>query len=224
MLNQASPSRNSQLATRNSQLATRNSQLATRNSQLATRNSSLGPRPSSLVSQQVSNPIILVDYDPAWPRLFDALRARIAEALGSLAARIEHIGSTAVPGLPAKPVIDIDVLLASDHALPEAIARLARIGYTHQGDLGIAGREAFQAPAHDPAHHLYVCSPDCAEFKRHLAFRDLLRAHPDQAKLYGDLKRSLAAQFRDDRNAYVTAKTEFVSRLTDQALNRNPYP
>jgi GrpB-like predicted nucleotidyltransferase (UPF0157 family) len=162
--------------------------------------------------------VTVLEYDPTWPGLFRSLRKPIADALGSIAAAIEHVGSTAVPGLAAKPVIDIDVLLASETMLPAAIERLARLGYVHRGNLGIPEREAFFAPANSPPHHLYVCPPDSAEFRRHTAFRDYLRAHPKDAKIYGDLKMVLAERFREDRSAYVIAKGEFVAGLTIRAV------
>src|SRR5271157_4573381 len=102
-------------------------------------------------------PVVVVEYDPGWPALFQFFRERLTGALGGIAAAVEHVGSTAVPRLAAKPIIDIDVLLASADRLPSAIACLAQIGYSHQGDLGIPEREAFLAPADDPLHHLYVC-------------------------------------------------------------------
>jgi GrpB-like predicted nucleotidyltransferase (UPF0157 family) len=164
------------------------------------------------------NPIIVVEYDQSWPEIFQLFRKRLAGSLGNIAAAIEHVGSTAVPGLAAKPIIDVDVLLASSELLPIAIERLAELGYSYQGDLGITGREAFKAPADDPPHHLYVCSPRSREFERHIAFRDYLRTHPTEAKAYGDLKWSLAAKFREDRDAYVAGKTDFVTRAMDLAL------
>src|SRR5947199_695463 len=166
----------------------------------------------------MANPVIVLDYDPNWPELFRSLRKRIADALGNMAAAIEHVGSTAVPDLPAKPIIDIDVLLASETMLPTAVERLASLGYIHQGNLGIAEREAFLAPDNDPPHHLYVCPPCSAEFRRHMAFRDYLCAHPKDAKIYGDLKITLAERFREDRSAYNTAKGEFVVELTSRAI------
>ena len=165
----------------------------------------------------MANPAIVVDYDPGWPELFQFLRKRIADALGDMAAAIEHVGSTAVPGLAAKPIVDIDVLLASE-TMPAVIARLARLSYVHQGNLGVPEREAFLKPVNDPPHHLYVCPPSSAEFRRHMAFRDYLRAHPKDAKTYGDLKIALAERFREDRSAYTTAKGEFVDGLTTRAL------
>jgi GrpB-like predicted nucleotidyltransferase (UPF0157 family) len=166
----------------------------------------------------MGNPIIVSDYDLKWPGVFQLLRKRIAGALGDMAAAIEHVGSTAVPDLAAKPIVDIDVLLASEAMLPTAIERLASLGYIHQGDLGVPEREAFRAPAKDPPHHLYVCPPCSAEFRRHVAFRDYLRSHPKDAKIYADLKRALAEQFRNDRPRYNTAKGEFVSELTSRAI------
>jgi GrpB-like predicted nucleotidyltransferase (UPF0157 family) len=165
----------------------------------------------------MANPVIILDYDPNWPGLFQSLRQRIADAFGDMAAAIEHVGSTAVPHLTAKPIIDIDVLLASETMLPAAIERLASLGYLHRGNLGIPEREAFLAPADAPPHHLYVCPPCSAEFRRHVAFRDYLRSHPQEAKIYGDLKVALAERFREDRPAYMTAKGEFVAELTSQA-------
>jgi len=153
----------------------------------------------------MANPVIVLDYDPNWPGLFQSLRKRVAGALGDMATAIEHVGSTAVPDLAAKPIINIDVLLACETMLPAAIERLASLGYIRRGNLGIPEREAFRAPANDAPHHLYVCPPSSAEFQRHMAFRDYLRAHPNDAKIYGDLKIALAGRFREDRSAYDTA-------------------
>ena len=112
------------------------------------------------------------------------LRSRIAAVLDELAISIEHVGSTAVPGLAAKPVIDIDVLLRSPTDLPVAIRRLAGLGYEHKGDLGVSGREAFRTNATAVPHHLYVCPPGSREFERHIAFRNYLPAHAADARSY----------------------------------------
>ena len=164
-------------------------------------------------------PIIVVDYDPQWPIQFARLRAPIADTLGDLAQAIEHVGSTSVPGLAAKPIIDIDVLLSTNDAMLDAIARLATLGYEHEGDLGIAGREAFRHAPNLPVHHLYVCTPDCGEYRRHIAFRDYLRRHREQAEAYGALKRRLAAQFLNDRAGYGVAKDAFVRAILERAMS-----
>lgn len=170
----------------------------------------------------MTTPVIIEDYDPSWPERFEILRSRISAALGSRAAAIEHVGSTAVPGLAAKPIIDIDVLLRSKTDLPRAIECLTAIGYVYQGDLGIPGREAFRAPASEFRHHLYVCPPDSQACWQHLAFRDHLRSHPEDARAYGLLKRSLASCYGSDRDGYTQAKTEFIEAILRRAEGSGP--
>jgi GrpB-like predicted nucleotidyltransferase (UPF0157 family) len=162
-------------------------------------------------------PVVVVDYDPTWPTQFATLRDRAASALGDLAAAIEHVGSTSVPGLAAKPIIDLDILLRDPAGLPEAIQRLAALGYAHLGDLGIAAREAFRQPPDPIRHNLYVCYIADAEYRRHILFRNHLRANPDDARAYGDLKRDLAARYTNDRDAYTEAKTAFVEGILARA-------
>jgi GrpB-like predicted nucleotidyltransferase (UPF0157 family) len=163
-------------------------------------------------ADRVNTPVEIADYDASWPATFAVLRDRVASVLGALALRIDHVGSTAVPGLPAKPIIDLDVVIACLERLPEVVARLETLGYWHEGDLGVPGREAFISPAAAPAHHLYVCPADSEELARHLAFRDYLRDHRDRVSAYAKLKRSLAQQFRTDRDAYAQGKSTFVEQ------------
>jgi GrpB-like predicted nucleotidyltransferase (UPF0157 family) len=158
----------------------------------------------------MSEPVIVVDYDPNWSAVFLELRESITKSLEKLSVAIEHVGSTSIPGAAAKPIIDIDVVVHSPDSVRKAIRLLAKIGYRHIGDLGITGREAFESPAGLPAHHLYVVVLGNSEHKRHLRFRDYLRSHPEETKRYSALKKSLAKKFRYDREAYTEAKTEFV--------------
>ena len=180
--------------------------------------------PARQSRSSADDPVIIQEYDKSWPRQFETLRSRIAIALSEMAAAIEHVGSTAVPGLAAKPIIDLDVLLFSAGDLPSVIARLASLGYEHRGDLGIAGREAFRAPLNDFRHHLYVCLPAGKEYRRHIAFRDYLRTHPREARAYASLKRDLARQFRDDREAYNQAKSRFVTEILQRSLGPEHHP
>jgi GrpB-like predicted nucleotidyltransferase (UPF0157 family) len=159
------------------------------------------------------SPVIIVDYDATWPETVERLRARAWGVVGDIADTIEHVGSTAVSGLAAKPIIDMDVVVPTAQAVRGAIARLATLGYRHRGDLGIENREAFRAPAGDPAHHLYVCLAGSSALLNHLRFRDALRRDADVAAEYAALKRRLAVAFRDDREGYNEAKTEFVLRI-----------
>ena len=165
----------------------------------------------------MSDPIIIEDYNPHWPEQFELLGWRIGKALGPLACAIEHVGSTAVPGLAAKAILDIDVLLHSASDLPEAIRQLGTLGYQHRGDLGVPGREAFRRPAHEIPHHLYVLEPEAREYIRHITFRNHLRAHPQDARAYERLKRALAQEYRDNREAYNQAKTQFVEAILRRA-------
>jgi len=99
----------------------------------------------------------VVEYDPNWPAAFEQLRLVVWPAVSVLATSVEHVGSTSVPGLAAKPIIDISVVVPTAADVPAAIHRLAAVGYVHQGNLGVEGREAFQAPDSTPRRHLYLC-------------------------------------------------------------------
>lgn len=164
--------------------------------------------------------IVMTEYDPDWPRLFEALRGRLLDALGELAVAVEHVGSTSVPGLAAKPIVDIDAVVPSAGHVPLAVERLERVGYRHEGDLGISDREAFEPPTDAPWHHLYVLPADSEELRRHLTFRDHLRAHPEEASTYAALKREAARRFGGDRRAYTEAKEDFVERVLAQHPDR----
>jgi GrpB-like predicted nucleotidyltransferase (UPF0157 family) len=114
-------------------------------------------------------------------------------------------------------IIDLDVVLSSPTDLPEAIRLLARIGYAHEGDLGVAGREAFRSPPGEPRHHLYMLAPGANEL-RHLSFRDALRADRDLRDRYAALKRSLAYSYKDDRKSYTQAKSAFINSILNANL------
>jgi GrpB-like predicted nucleotidyltransferase (UPF0157 family) len=130
----------------------------------------------------LADPVIIVDYDPLWADTFSMLHDRIAESIGGLSNRIEHVGSTSIRGAAAKPIIDIDLIVQSSESVPKAIELLGRSGYRYLGDLGIKGREAFESPAELPEHHLYVVVVGSSECTRHLRFRDYMRSHPDEVK------------------------------------------
>jgi GrpB-like predicted nucleotidyltransferase (UPF0157 family) len=168
------------------------------------------PSEAEITPAPMVDPIVVVDYDPAWPALFAALRAPVAATLGDMAVAIEHVGSTAVPGLAAKPIIDLDVAIRTETRLPAAIERLARLGYAYEGHKGIPGRAAFAWPPQAVRHHLYVCALDSVEYRCHLLFRDYLRTHPETTAAYAALKRQLAARYRLQRDAYAEAKGPFV--------------
>lgn len=165
-----------------------------------------------------STPISIVDYDEEWPLRYENLAAKLRAVLGNIVLRIEHVGSTAVRGLAAKPVVDLDVVVGSPNDLETAILKLAQFGYVHEGDLGVQGREAFRAPTGETPHHLYVLVEGSAELERHLTFRDALRADPVLRDQYSSLKRSLAAEHAEDRAAYTDAKTAFVRAVLKRGI------
>ena len=160
--------------------------------------------------------IQLVDYDPDWPRIFNQIRDGIWPSVCDLALAIEHVGSTSVPGITAKPIIDIDLVIKSMADLPAVVERLAPLDYKHRGNLGVEGRVAFLSPQNRPYHHLYVCAQNSSALRNHLTVRDHLRDHPRDAAVYSELKRGLAEQFPHERERYVEGKTAFLLSILKQ--------
>lgn len=166
----------------------------------------------------------IVAYDPRWPELFEAEAGRIRRALGPLAVRIDHHGSTAVPGLAAKAIIDIQVSVPSLQPLDAFGPPLEAIGYLHVPHADDAFCPFFHRPADWPhTHHVHVVESGGGEERRTLAFRDYLRAHADAAREYERLKRTLAAHSiatdRESREAYARAKADFIGRIVATALS-----
>lgn len=163
----------------------------------------------------VTKHVVVLPYDEQWEQDFLKIKAELAAALGPLATGIEHVGSSSVRGLSAKPIIDIDVVIKEDAVLAEAVSALEVIGYRHEGDLGIVGREAFsyEGKEHLKAHHLYVCPEASPELKRHLAFRDHLRSHPDAVHAYSRVKEEGARLYPDDIERYIEHKSPFIEKI-----------
>lgn len=156
----------------------------------------------------------VVAYDATWPALFRSLEQRLQALLVSREAVIQHVGSTAVPGLAAKPILDIDVVVPSSFDIPDAVRCLESGGYIHRGDLGIPGREALDAPPDLPYHHLYVVASGTKPHLDHVLLRDHLRSHPDAAERYGRRKLEVAHLITaESRQAYMEAKASIVEEL-----------
>lgn len=157
-------------------------------------------------------------YDSEWPHAFERIRSFVWPRVQHAALALEHVGSTSVPGLDAKPVIDACIVVASPRDLPHVVKALAAIGYVHRGDQGVPDREAFAAPGSPslPKHHLYASPRASLSVRNHLGLRDYLRARPDAAREYGDLKASLAERFPDDMDSYAAGKTEFILRILEE--------
>jgi GrpB-like predicted nucleotidyltransferase (UPF0157 family) len=168
--------------------------------------------------------IKLVPYDQAWPAAFAAEAGQIRIALQGLALRVEHVGSTAVPGLSAKPVIDIQVSVACLVPFEPYLQLLGALGYVHVS-FGEFDRvyPFFQKPAEWPCtHHVHLCERGGEQEARHLAFRDHLRNHPEVARRYDELKQALASRHhgatQESRESYSLAKGSFVEAVLAEAM------
>ena len=157
-------------------------------------------------------PAEVVEHDPDWPGQFARIRDRVTPALDTVEHRVEHVGSTAVPGLAAKPIVDLDVVVA-EADVDRTVTLLASLGYRHVGDLGIAGREALLPPAGEPYHHLYVVVDGSAALADHVDLRDYLVSHPAAAQRYTRRKYELAHLLETDRDEYVRQKGDIVEEL-----------
>ena len=163
--------------------------------------------------------VVVSEYDPRWPRLFAEEVEKISEILGENCVAVHHIGSTAVEGLAAKPIIDIMPVVRSLTEADRAAPALERLGYEYLGEFGIPGRRYLRKGGDERTHqvHIFACG-DAANINRHLAVRDYLRAHPAVREAYAVLKRRLAEQFPYDIDGYCDGKQSFVQELERLAL------
>ena len=163
--------------------------------------------------------VVVVSYDPDWPVAFAREWVLLAASLGEVLAQAHHVGSTAVEGLAAKPIIDILLEVTSLSELDQATARLEALGYEAMGEYGIAGRRYFRKGGFYRTHQIHAFERGDAHIIRHLAFRDYLRARPDVAREYGELKRRLAVACNDDIDTYCEGKDAFVKYHEARVLN-----
>ena len=156
----------------------------------------------------------VVGWSPRWADQFDEVAAVLREALRDVrSATVEHVGSTSVPGLAAKPVLDIDVIV--DPAdVPAAVAALESVGHVHRGDLGVTGREAFHAPG-EPRRNVYVCTAGTANVRNHLAVRDVLHSRDDLRDAYASVKLALAADPAMDIDTYIAGKSAVLQQVLE---------
>ena len=166
------------------------------------------------------NPVVIVPYDPGWPRQFEEERVLLARIFRDTSVVIEHVGSTAVPELGAKPIIDMMVGVSALSEVESRIPQLESHGYEYVSahEAQLPERRFFQKPrSGSRTHHLHAVVRDGAFWRRHLLFRDHLRAFPEAATAYLDLKRELASRHRTDRVAYTDGKSAFIESLLERA-------
>jgi GrpB-like predicted nucleotidyltransferase (UPF0157 family) len=172
----------------------------------------------------MTNRVNIVPYDPDWPRQFDEERGMLAAVFAGSDASIEHVGSTAVPGLGAKPVIDILIGVPILSEVERRIPALEAVGYEYvqKYEQQLPDRRYFRKPRLGPrAFHVHCVVTESDFWIRHLAFRDYLRAHPESAAAYDDLKRDLA--MRVSKEEYTEAKSPFIDGILGRALGLSPW-
>lgn len=161
----------------------------------------------------MSSRINIEKYNIEWPKTFELIKKTIWPEISDVAISIEHVGSTSVPDLAAKPVIDVDIVVETVRASNEVITRLQKFGYVHLGDMGVSGRQAFKRPADSFKHNLYVCLNSSTAFKNHILLRNHLRTNPQVREQYGNLKMRLAEEFAGNIDGYCEAKTPFILQI-----------
>lgn len=172
--------------------------------------------PATRPAAPQTQPVVIAPYDARWAQQFVEAQTALLGVFRTDATRIDHIGSTAVPGLAAKPIIDIGVGVRDYPLSPETARALEALGYEDHGENGLPGRHFFVRPG-QPLQHLHVFKDDNPEWTRHLLLRDYLRVNASARERYQTLKKRLAGRYRNDRGAYTDGKTELIRDLEAEA-------
>ncbi|QVK20225.1 GrpB family protein [Mycoplasmatota bacterium] len=161
--------------------------------------------------------IIVKDYNNEWPDLFNRSKSILLTHLSPLDVDIQHVGSTSVPGLPSKPILDIDIIVPDESVLLDTIKSLEGLGYVHVGNLGVEGRETFRQTKSieglEYPHHLYAGLRNSLGIRNHILFRDYLRNNLTKRNEYGILKMELAQLYENDIDLYIDGKTKFITNI-----------
>ncbi len=184
----------------------------------------MGHRKGSRRSEDGIRDMTVVDYDPSWPAAYEAEIERLRVVLGDVIVRAHHIGSTAVPGLAAKPVIDVLLEVRDLASLDARDEAMREIGYEPRGEFGIPGRRYYPKGGDRRTHHVHAFAVGDPHIAEHLTFRDYLRDRPDAAAAYARVKRDAAGKHRHDPEGYVRHKEAFVARTLNDALGRARRP
>lgn len=159
--------------------------------------------------------VVVLPYDRTWKSDFEEIKTEIENVIGDFIIGIEHVGSTSVEGMSAKPCIDLDVIIKDYSVFDTVVSKLKTIGYIHEGNLGIKDREAFKYSdkPHLKTHHLYVCPQYSEELHRHMSFRDYLRSHPEAVRKYSSVKETAAKLFPEDIDKYIEYKSPCIEEI-----------
>ena len=163
--------------------------------------------------------IEVVEYHPEWPRVFEREACAVLDACRPFVTEVHHVGSTSVPGLAAKPVLDMMPIVTGPAEGFKAVPRMTDLGYRYRGESGIPGRFYFDRVVDGrTVAHVHMLPAGHLDARKHLVFRDHLRTHPDTAQEYQRLKRELASKYRHDRRTYTDSKADFISGVIDAAM------
>ena len=159
--------------------------------------------------------VVVVPYNEQWKTDFEIIKQHLFPAVKDLIINIEHIGSTSVEDLSAKPIIDIDIVIKDYSVFDNVVEKLASLSYIHEGNLGIKDREAFdyKGKVDLPKHHLYVCPEFSEELYRHITFRDYLRNNPEAVQKYSKVKEEGAKLFSDSIDDYIAYKSPCIKEI-----------
>ena len=163
----------------------------------------------------------LVPHDPAWAEAFLEEKARIEIALADRIVAVEHIGSTAIPGIRAKPIVDMAISLERYEDGFNCVKPLEALGYEYRGEAGVPGRHYFHTAGEPVKFHIHMFPESSREWEDHLLFRDYLRANPGEAARYDGLKSALLEEFPEDRPRYTEGKAAFCGEIIEKARNQN---
>ena len=169
--------------------------------------------------------VVVVPYSEQWKTDFDIIRQHLLSAVKDVVISIEHIGSTSIEGLSAKPIIDIDIVIKDYSVFDTIVERLASLGYMHEGNLGIKDREAFDCKGNTALtkHHLYVCPEYSAELYRHIVFREYLRSRPEAVLKYSKIKEDGARLFPDNIDEYISYKSPYIEEIYRECEIKNEF-
>lgn len=159
--------------------------------------------------------VVVLPYNKQWKDDFEQIKSEIVNVISDLIIGVEHVGSTSVEGMSAKPCIDIDVIIKDYSVFDTIVSKLEMIGYIYEGNFGIEDREAFKYlnMSHLRTHHLYVCPQESEELYRHITFRDFLRNNVDAVKKYSSVKETAARLFPNDIEKYMEYKSPCIEEL-----------